>query len=589
MFMNLVAIGIVALLGYIWLTRGFFSALLNLLCVIAAGAIAFGVWEPLSLFFLTKGGTSGASASLGDAAWALGLGLPFLVSLAVLRAATDAALPSNAQCASTVDYVGGGLCGVLSGVIVAGICVISLSFLRVEPDFMGYKSMDYAVNGSIKRNQSLWVPVDSLTASLYTYTSKRSFSTDEPLAKWYPNVHEAGHEMRLNFGDGKSRNTMKPDDYKVIGHYSVGGDAGAQPASLAVDVWDTGAQNFTDRDDKPVSGPCRLEGFVVDFASSAKEKTGQIVIGAGQVRLLSVNDAGESYIAHPVAIVTQAESAKTNFARYRYNSRDLHLASVGAASKTVMAFEFVVPKDFKPLGFFLKNARTDVSETKPTKYATTAERDAAIIDGSLVQMTVDAPDTSTAGTTNNTSRNNSDDKNGGVQVANTIGYIIQDGNQGALEVEGGKVKDGKQKFDPQVVRNWSKGLDRLLRIDRFFTTDDIVIVKVDVSRDTPNSWLGGAARAVEMVLPPQLMDTSGQVYDAVGYVYEDATILEIRFTPGQPIRGLSEVPSVTQSRNDQKLTLVFRCSRGVTLKDFRIGSKVLQEFDPKIELKEPQR
>lgn len=588
MFMNLVAIGIVALLAYIWLTRGFFSALLNLMCVIAAGAIAFGVWEPVSLFFLAKAGTSGLGATLGDAAWALGLGLPFLVSLALLRAVTDALLPSNAQCGTVGDYVGGGLCGLLAGIIVAGVSVMSLSFLRVEPDFMGYKGMDYGVNGSIKKNQSLWVPVDKLTAEFYAFTSKRSFSTSEPLARWYPAVHEAGHEMRLNFGDGKARNTTRADDFRVVGRYAVGGDAGANPSALVADVWDNGPQNVTDRDDKPISGPARLEGFVIDFSSAAKEKTGQVVIGAAQVRLVCENESNESYLAHPIAVVTQAESSKTNFARFRYNARDVHMASVGAASKTVMAFEFLVPKDFRPLAIFVKNIRADVTGMKPAAYATTMERDAGIISGSLVQMEVDAPEQATSATTNSGNSGNRD-KNEGVEVSNAIGYIIQDGNEGKLEIEGGRIKEGTERFDPTVIKG-NRQIEQNLRIDRFFSTDDVVLVKIEVSRDKPASWLGGAARTVEMVLPPQIMDTGGQVYDAVGYIYEDSAILEIRFTPGQPLRGLSELPySITSSRNDQKLKLIFRISRGVTIQDFRIGPKVLQVFDPKIELLDPQR
>lgn len=586
MFMNLIAIGIVALLAYIWLTRGFFSALLNLLCVIAAGAIAFGVWEPLSLFFLEKASPSGIGATLGDAAWCLGLGLPFLISLALLRAVTDALLPSNAQCGTTADYVGGGLCGLLAGVIVAGISITSLSFLRVEPDFMGYKGMDYSVNGSIKEGDALWVPVDKLTADFYSFASRHSFSTDEPLAKWYPAVYKAGHEMRLNFGDGKSRNTIKPKDFTVISRYSVGPESGAAPDSLLSDIWDTNIQKVTDRQDKPIAGNARLDGFVIDFGSGAKEKTGQVVIGAAQLRLLCENDNGEPFLAHPSAVITQAESSKTNFARFRFNARDLHIASVGAASKTVMAFEFLVPKEFKPVALFVKNIRTDVASMKANTYATPAQRDADILSGKLVQMDVDAPEL--ASNTAATSTRNQD-KNEGVEPNNSIGYVIQDGKQGSLEVEGGRIKEGTQRFNPQELKN-NRNIERNLRIDRFFTTDDVVILKVEVSRDKPASWLGGAARAVENVLPPQVVDTTGQAYDAVGYIYEDSTIVEIRFTPGQPIRGLSEIPyTLTASRNDQTLKLVFRVSRGVTIQDFRVGSKVLQVFDPKIELLQPQR
>ena len=40
MYMSLLAIGIVALMGYVWLTRGYYSALIHLFCTLIAGAIA---------------------------------------------------------------------------------------------------------------------------------------------------------------------------------------------------------------------------------------------------------------------------------------------------------------------------------------------------------------------------------------------------------------------------------------------------------------------------------------------------------------------------------------------------------------------
>ena len=71
------------------------------------------------------------------------------------------------------------------------------------------------------------------------------------------------------------------------------------------------------------------------------------------------------------------------------------IASVGAASKTVMGFEFLIPKDYKPVGLFVKNIRSDVSSMKATPFPTIAERDAGILSGSIVQMEVDAPDVAT--------------------------------------------------------------------------------------------------------------------------------------------------------------------------------------------------
>ena len=54
MIMSLIALGVVAGLGYLWATRGFFSALLNLICVVIAGAVAFGLWEPVAFLILAS-------------------------------------------------------------------------------------------------------------------------------------------------------------------------------------------------------------------------------------------------------------------------------------------------------------------------------------------------------------------------------------------------------------------------------------------------------------------------------------------------------------------------------------------------------
>ena len=45
--LNLFIVGGVLLIGYWWANQGVFSALLHLLCVIAAGVIALAFWEPL--------------------------------------------------------------------------------------------------------------------------------------------------------------------------------------------------------------------------------------------------------------------------------------------------------------------------------------------------------------------------------------------------------------------------------------------------------------------------------------------------------------------------------------------------------------
>ena len=77
MIISVIAIAVILLITYWWSNNGAFSALVHFLCVVTSGAIAFGVWEPLSylpVFILpTQSLVSGAllAVALGIIAGAL--------------------------------------------------------------------------------------------------------------------------------------------------------------------------------------------------------------------------------------------------------------------------------------------------------------------------------------------------------------------------------------------------------------------------------------------------------------------------------------------------------------------------------------
>src|SRR5438477_11176095 len=138
--MNIAAVIIVLAVGYIWLTRGFFSALLHMVCVIAAGAIAFAFWEPLAYFLLGRFTTN---SGLQGVIWAISLVLPFAAALALIRVGFDKMIPWNVAVNDIANYIGGGVCGVISGIITAGILILGIGFLRIAPDEFGYQPLAY--------------------------------------------------------------------------------------------------------------------------------------------------------------------------------------------------------------------------------------------------------------------------------------------------------------------------------------------------------------------------------------------------------------------------------------------------------------
>ena len=52
---NIAVILMVGLIAYWWGNQGLLSAILHLVCVVIAGAVAFAVWEPITVSFLLRG------------------------------------------------------------------------------------------------------------------------------------------------------------------------------------------------------------------------------------------------------------------------------------------------------------------------------------------------------------------------------------------------------------------------------------------------------------------------------------------------------------------------------------------------------
>lgn len=162
MIINVLTVFVVLGLAALWMARGFFSALVHLVCVVIAGALAFAVWEPVSYALLSK---ASDSKLMQGAAWAIGLGIPFAAFLAVFRLTLDKLLPSNVGVHTATNYAGGFVCGALSGVITAGILVLSMGFLRLDHDLLGSESFGgytpavYEGNGSVVRGNGLWIQI----------------------------------------------------------------------------------------------------------------------------------------------------------------------------------------------------------------------------------------------------------------------------------------------------------------------------------------------------------------------------------------------------------------------------------------------
>lgn len=587
MYMNIAALLLLLGLTWVWMNRGFFNALVHMLCTIAAGAIAFAAWEPLALLFIGLSPEKGIGAVLEYIAWGAGLLLPFGLSLLGLRFACDSLVKTNIKAIAAAEYAGGGICGLVSGAITVGILVIALGYLPLGIGFMGYRPIAYSKSGqgsgSLQRSGGLWIPVERLTAGLYGQLSRTTLSTSRPLAEWHPDLDLAGYAINTSAAGGMARSAIKPEAFRLVKTYTVGDPKGSgRMSELLVESDRPNAlvQPYLALDGQPVPSGS-LFGVVVEFNDKAKESNGQVVIGNGQARLIMENADGDTIAAHPIALISQARSSDaTLYGRWKFDGDEVFIASVGGAASASMAFEFVVPAGYTPKAFSIKNTRVLVEGMSPSPFATPSARFTAVAGGSLIGgATVTDLDTSEAERLTPETEFRHQDTSA-IVPGNGLGFSFEVRQKGSAELdEKNRVVRGGSRFRPSDVNN--RGIDRNVIVDRFAPSGDVVIVRVNVSPDSAASMLGRAARSVDRVLPPQLIDTNGTAYPAVGWIYQDNNIIEFNYDPSKPIRGTAEIPyTISSSRTDQNLTLIFRVSKGVSLDYYAIGSKVIVDLNP---------
>ncbi|MFG0282826.1 MAG: hypothetical protein ACF8R7_00250 [Phycisphaerales bacterium JB039] len=593
MFMAAVAIVLVLASGYIWLTRGFFSALLNMLCVIVAGAIAFGVMEHVAYAVLRASPERGFFSFISGAAWSIGLAIPFAASLAILRLIVDKLIPHNTKLVSSADYAGGAVCGIISGVITAGIMVMTIGFLRVSSNFMGYQPVVYTSQGGVKGNlerekNPIRPYVDEWTAELYERLSLASLRAPRPLARYHPEFHELPATLRFNFEEGKSRNTFAPKDFTVTHYYTVGDTAAGTPLTeLTTDRWHENAQAVIGLDGQRLNRGY-LAGFVIRFNSSAREsgRNAQVLATNAQLRLVVQRPGGDSIAVHPIAVIAQQDAADPEMARFWYDADRVTATSLGGNATPTMAFEFAVPPGYQPVSLYVKGARYTPPAQPSQEFAGPTSRDMTI--PALARGGFSAGDLNDEHAVVVETGRGAQDV---IRVTNALGFSIRKGAELGLETEklsrgGFAVISG----DQQLSRAGSGGfVDQALQINRFAATPDTVIVQVDVSLNRPTRLNGPAFDATSGEDDTlYLLDANGIPYQAIGFVYEDQRFRHVRFTPGQPIKSLSELPPLSPSIGDQKLMMIFRCSFGGNVEKFIVGKQVVATFDPPIALDQSQ-
>ena len=188
MILNLILIVALLAVAVLYASFGLFSAFLQVVATLIAGALAFALWEPIAALL--------ANLIPGYAS-AVGLVVPFGLLLLLIRYGLDKAAPSDLKFPGLVDQLAGAAVGLIAGALTLGVVLLGAQFLPLPVSLLGYQPYELDARGRPTPTANLWVPVDAATADVYQFLSAGAFSSSTPLHRVYPDLHRSAATSRL--------------------------------------------------------------------------------------------------------------------------------------------------------------------------------------------------------------------------------------------------------------------------------------------------------------------------------------------------------------------------------------------------------
>ncbi len=530
---NLVIIGLVLLIAYWWANQGLFSAILHLLCVVTAGAIALAIWEPLVTKLLLH------NTFFDNYAWGLGLVVPFVLILLVLRVILDKTIGNNVDLPRWANLTFGFVAGAAAGVITVGIFVIGSGFIQSHREIMGFTG--YARSGrnaEVTEIQSMWLPVHSLTADFYSLLSAGSLYptfNDTPLKQYYPALdHQAVSLQRDSFNNGKGRTTLTPADASV--------------------------------DKVLVCDTCNPKRFAVSmvFEGGARDYGEQFTLSSSQVRLIGKSSGfTDAKTAHPVEFTQYS-------GHHRFDDSSHYISSEPGQQRAVATIEF---------------NQSDLGSQAPAFIQVRGTRYRLPKPGTPQWQIVDAASyRALLGSSGSTGGNvdlapNGIDITTAIKQANDIRPISVSINGLPSGIQTTKVND----------KNWISSGDgefftispnrpgRGLEVAGILQPGGTSLVQVDVSLSSKANIFKESLRAAANDGDPAvvLVDDKGRPYSAVGYMWtrpDGKTRVRVDFE--KQIRRMSEMPTLPSS-DTHKLKLIFAVTNGSRVAGLKVGDAVV--------------
>lgn len=528
--LNITVIALVLLIAYWWATQGAFSAIIHLLCVIVAGALALAFWEPLTMGLLLRG------TGFDVYAWGVSLVGIFVVVLVGLRLLTNKLLPANVDLPRWANLALGFPVGAFAGVLSIGMLILGAGHVQSERQILGFAGYARSTrDGQVKELQRLWLPCHQITDVFYSWLSVNALRSGQPLRQYSPDLYrQAAGLVRDSFKGGKGQVALIESAATIQGTY-------LSPPNLE---------------------RCAVR---ISFGRDAKDFGKQLTISASQLRLIGAAAAqAKPYVAHPVRW-SQRDSAD-RVETFLFDDLSHYITSVAGQDNAEIVVEFPLPAGVQPRFIQIKGTRFMIPEIEEM----TASGYDEVLGRALESVSV-VPAAETRGVRAITSPD--------IRVANDIRPVLVSTNELPPGIKANKnnyLVEGDGFF-----RSTRKFPSRELRLLGIYEPVGTKIVKVDVSRGSSADIYGSVLRRVGSGATPQLVDSRGNPYTAIGLIHERPDGVRIKLDPRRGIDVAADLPHLPTTGN-QKLTLLFRITEGVTIVSFRLGDVVVGTCSVKV-------